>query len=452
MLVLNECQQEAFDRLNYFIKKPYSSEKMLLSGPAGTGKTTLVIELIKNILEKTGFRVACTAPTNKAVKVLSNIFNRRNIEQKRLIFTTIHSLLALQESINDIGDIEFKKVNKFAKLKINEYDIIIVDESSMLSDELFGYINKYQNSKKIIFIGDEYQIPPVNSDRGFSIPFTRELHKKYDITELNLNQIMRQAVDNPIISLSTGIRKSILENKTEILTEFEDRVDNDRGIYYYRWGDMAKREAIISKIDELFLSGAYKRDSDYIKILAWKNDTVNKFSSYVRSKLYGDDIPKIVVGERLIADRPILIEKNVIYSTNDEFSVKSVETKTMNFLGEDIKYYRAMTNHGHYINILHEDSDEIFAKLIGKLKDNAKKEEFGSIDSKKKWKYYYDKLNTFVFIKYSYAITIHKSQGSTLDNVIVFYNDIKKNQNNLEKSRIMYTACTRPRNNLYIVY
>jgi ATP-dependent exoDNAse (exonuclease V) alpha subunit len=69
---------------------------------------------------------------------------------------------------------------------------------------------------------------------------------------------------------------------------------------------------------------------------------------------------------------------------------------------------------------------------------------------KRMWENYYNFLNNFAIVKNAYAISAHKSQGSSYNDSLVILNDIVKNRDIIEKNRILYTAITRPKNKLYL--
>ncbi len=165
MVGLNEDQRAAFAQMTAFIFTPDSSMFCLI-GPAGTGKTFLITRFIQFLhkMERREIRtqspqrntflppdIAMTAPTNKAVQVLRDSSDKSL--HGKVSFDTIHSLLGLKEQINDSGEVEFR--NDFNdNIRIKDKTVIVIDEVSMLHDELFYPVKNYASSKKIIFLGD----------------------------------------------------------------------------------------------------------------------------------------------------------------------------------------------------------------------------------------------------------------------------------------------------------
>lgn len=192
-------------------------------------------------------------------------------------------------------------------------------------------------------------------------------------------------------------------------------------------------------------------------------------------------LPKVMEHEQMICDAPV-IQPNpvtgndeIVLHTNDEVLVTEYEIKTkqvrfakpFSLEGEDsdsitIKYYKTKVVHEeidndgdirivpYTIDILHEDSAAEFDRLMKQHVEITKKTKDTRLRGRL-WKQYYSNKEKFAWMKYNYAITAHKSQGSTYDNVIMLHWDIDKNPRLEERNRIKYVAATRPRHNLFII-
>ena len=131
---LNEDQKTALDNLSKFILKD-SNDMALLEGPAGSGKTTTLQFLIENVINNSMFgNIVLSAPTHKALKVMKKMIKPELRDQ--LQFFTLHSLLGLKHQITKEGNEIFVKDKKTTS-KFTLFDVIIVDESSMIADQLF---------------------------------------------------------------------------------------------------------------------------------------------------------------------------------------------------------------------------------------------------------------------------------------------------------------------------
>ena len=167
---LNEDQTEAFETLRNFIYDKNDDNIYVLKGWAGTGKTYCVSILVRYVLEviypdKNWYKIAVTGPTNKSVRVIKKTTGIRN---PRVSFQTIHKLLGLTERITQDGQQEFVNQGDFVP-QIQKTKLLIIDEVSMLNDDLFHEILRYRDRVKIICMGDPAQIPPVG--KPDCIPF-----------------------------------------------------------------------------------------------------------------------------------------------------------------------------------------------------------------------------------------------------------------------------------------
>jgi len=456
---LNGDQKKSFDELKDFIYDKNDDSIYVLKGWAGTGKTYCVSFLVRYVLDviypnKNWYKIAVTGPTNKSVRVIKKT---TGIKNPRVTFQTIHKLLGLTERITSDGQQEFVNQGDFEP-QIKKTKLLIIDEVSMLNDDLFHEILRYRSDIKIICMGDPAQIPPVG--KPDCIPFMDELLEMYGIKTLELKTIMRQKGDNPIIDTSVLIRTD-LENpyiETGVESNLNDRGE---GIEFLNLNSSSIRESFNDILSSYFNSEEFKEDPEYSKIIAWRNKTVEKMNQLVRKVIYGDESigSKILLGEKLIANNPIIEMGQILFNTNDEFTVDKFEIKTEKVIVADeeggLKYYETGVTFlndedkkiTYFIDILHEDSESYFFVLANKLKKIA-------IDKKgkeKSWIKYYDFIRRFADVSYAYSITAHKSQGSTYTTAFVLEDDIDVNPNVVERNRIKYTAYTRSSKKLYVL-
>lgn len=451
---LTDDQQHIFNELVKFTEEQYQNNMILVTGYAGVGKTALINQFIKWYGENSSGlfqNCAVTAPTHKAVKVLKKFGIESDLSSEKVEYSTLHSILGLKPEITNDGTQIFVKDPKM-KSKLAFYDLIIVDEASMIDDTLFSeIINQNVRNSKIIFVGDPEQIPPVSQDH--SIPFIPEQQAAYGIPVLKLDKIIRQAEKNPIIQISKSVRENRFErlDTGNLLAEDSD----GHGVYFLPKTQEGRQE-IQNLLKTYFKSDEFQEDSDYAKVIAWRNKTVDDFNKVIRKFMYGADVAKIVQGEKLIADRPVFdkIGMEIIINTNEDLVVQSLVQDTKTIYNIPFQFYkiRAIGDEGESkdIDVIHESSEIIFQRLLTKLANEAKDLPKGSkrINA---WKNYYETREMFAEVKYNYAITAHKSQGSTYSNAFVIATDINANTKPDEKRRILYTACTRPKERLYII-
>lgn len=184
---------------------------LLIQGSAGTGKTTLVHTLVSELSHELSakkdrtYSVVMTAPTHKAVEVL----RQKNSDEDNIYteFCTLHSALRLKYSIDeDKGIEEYIPDPSIRERKLSGATILVIDEASMIGTDLLHYIDlSLEDNKllKVIFIGDNKQLPPVNEPSYIS-PIFNQGYK-----QLGLTEIIRQAAENPIIPSPTTSTSSI---------------------------------------------------------------------------------------------------------------------------------------------------------------------------------------------------------------------------------------------------
>lgn len=467
---LTAQQKLAFDSILNFIQDPTSS-MYLLQGYAGTGKSFVISRLVEYILyhgvrpKSTGLvldndvlHVCMSAPTNKAVKVL---YGMSEFTHPELSFSTIHSLLGLRPKIDIDGNQIFVQNTQIKTLPIESVDLLILDEVSMLQDELFELLLDYvEKGLKVLFVGDPAQIPPVNKlDCKPFLPDTQEL---YEIEKSELTSIVRQAESNPIIGLTLKVRQALL--RPIVLPVKTSSFDEESGEGAYFFDFKNNRKPIYRLMRHYYKSANFAADSDFVKILAWTNKTVNFFNTAIRTMLYGKESPDLVVGEKLIANAPILESSEdspiprTLFSTNDEFTVVDLEEETQQIFRADFKVYIATCSMEvageqikHEIRIIHEDSYRTYATMLESLSELAKAEGRGTYQAAKRWKDFYAFKEFFADVSYAYALTVHKSQGSTFSNVFVIDPDIDQNRKIEERNRIKYVAYSRASHALMIL-
>lgn len=448
--LLKEKQKIIFDEVME-MQSMKGSHIYVIKGYAGTGKSFLVTQLMEMILSTTNHKVAVTAPTNKAVKVLKSQSKFKST-MLNLRFSTIHSLLGLREQITPQGKQRFVKLRD-EDAKVDQYSMIFLDEVSMFSDELFDQLIPYLQlyDIKLVFIGDPAQIPPV----GYSecIPFTEEGVKEHNMKVGTLTEVLRQSADNPIIQTTMKIRKAL--HREDILPVRSDNyAESFDGVYYLQGSD---KDYFYGLLNTYFTSDNFKNDADFVKIVAGTNRIVDIFNSKIRTMIYGKDAGKLCIGEKLIANRPIASpadENQFLFNNNDEFEVVSFEVIDGEYRKVPLRYYHCKVKDSNTgtektVKIIHEDSEEDYGIIKDHLADVAKAKK--GWEAASAWKDFYRIQEVFADVKYNYAITAHKAQGSTYTNTFVMEEDINVFKNIEQRNRIKYTAFTRPSNKLFIV-
>jgi len=468
---LNEDQTIAFAEILEFFTDT-QEDAFVLKGYAGTGKTYLVKRIIEYITASyPARRIAVTAPTNKAVQVLqanapynsksstSLVFEDLFNSASQMEYMTIHKLLGLKEQITASGQQLFKADGK-NKSEITKFKYLIVDEVSMLDDHLCNEILKHSSDLKILFMGDPAQIPPVNKED--CIPFHED--HDYSFRRAELTEIMRQKGDHPVVDASFLLRNNLQVNQPIPVLE-TNLNDAGHGIEYYN--SETDRKMIRPLLNQYFNCDAFRENADHAKVIAWRNKTVDYMNSIIRELMYGEDIEPYVVGEKLIARKPIFELKTggrypqwqIQFNTSEEMEVEEVKILTKRkFEGQynmqmkvyqlKVKGYDAVNriHFKNYISVIHPDSAAEYKALLKQAKDRAIE-----MREAKRWVTYFNILKWTADVAYNYAITCHKAQGSTYKNVFLMEEDIDLNRKTRERNRIKYTAYSRPTDKLFIL-
>jgi exodeoxyribonuclease-5 len=471
---LNNDQTNAFNTILTFLREG-GADALVLKGYAGTGKTFLVRRIIEYITASYPNRkIAITAPTNKAVRVLQGnapfkensddepIFEDLFNAGSRLKYSTVHKLLGLKEQISNAGVQSFKPDYK-DKSELDKYKYLIVDEVSMLDDTLCRELLKHKDKVKIIFMGDPAQIPPVN--RVDCIPFKEQV--EFTFKQAELKEIMRQTGEHPVIDASFLIRNNL--KKTQPIMHLETNLnDEGKGIVYIP-NTPEGRKGVRPILDQYFNCEEFKKDADYAKVIAWRNVRVAYLNTIIRELLFGKEVDAYVPGEKLVANGAIFEEQKgnkrwgakwiVSINTSEEMEVEEVQIVTQKFAEGSYQLYAKVyqckvkifsATEGKfitdYIKIIHEDAKEDYQTLLKQAKGLAV-----NARDKSAWVAYYNMIKWSADVAYNYAITCHKAQGSTYNNVILMEEDIDKNRTVLERNRIKYTAYSRPTDKLFIL-
>ena len=165
----------------------------LLIGPAGCGKTTAAVAIVGSLLAK-GLRIAATAPTHAAARVLARKLQAAGLDVP--FCGTIHALLGLSPSSDDA----VRRLRRTGENRAIDFDIVVLDEASMVGRDLQAEIDALAPAA-VLYLGDAAQLPPVMEVEA--AVFSRE------IARAELREIVRQGKGNPIIAAAAAIREQM---------------------------------------------------------------------------------------------------------------------------------------------------------------------------------------------------------------------------------------------------
>ena len=444
-ITLNSDQINAVNVISKFLQG--DENFICLSGSAGSGKTTILKQIIKGY----EYYTACTAPTHKAKRV---VFNALGLEA-----VTIHSLLGLRPDMM-LEDFDNKNVlfAENGENKMSKFDIIIIDEASMLNMELVKKIKEtaLQYDTKIIFCGDANQLPPVKEQIA-SVFYDK------DIKQVRLNIVERQNNGNPLIEIYASILSNI-ENDGTAYETVNKINENRQGIFFSQniqeFGTLAL---------EYFSSANYKNDKNLYRILAYENTTVNRWNNYIRKNIIGGIGARLCKGEVLMSYNSIYDNdrKEFKIQNSSEYEILAVNNdKIENISGEWLHLADLDQGgvKGVFIMDKNTDNYNIFLKKEQQLCNAAKLAK--GHQRKYLWSKYYEYKNKFLLLEpikdrhgnvlvkrdfdFSYALTIHKSQGSTYNTVFFDRTGLNKIQEHHFRNRLEYVALSRPTEAAYV--
>ncbi len=418
---LNRQQRKALRRLELFAA---SSERLhLLTGYAGTGKTTLLQALIKRLRAKGDRRrIVFTAFSNKATKVLENMATQWELQ---IDCMTCCKLLGLRPDIDTVTGKQVFKPDRDSENHFDRYHLVVVDEASMINEEMWDLLTQAANSllsqTQLLFVGDVAQLPPIGEAE--SRVFT-EIPQRADLTE-----VVRYG--GAIAVLAESIRNDLSRPQ---LPQFGMDANGDRteGVI------VASRREWEKLLIRAFQSDTYKADPDYVRAVAYTNRRVNDLNQKIRIAIYGDGTPRFVAGERLVANTPYMVGDNLLLTTSSECEVLAVDISETG--GWHVWRLHVLTDDGkpRSVNVLHELSQPAYIKML----------EFYATE--KRWSEFWDLKNLFADLNYAYCLTIHKSQGSTFQNVFVDVPNALVNRNIRERNQLLYVAVTRAAKRLFV--
>lgn len=393
-------------------------------GYAGTGKTFSISEFIKLLADEGLIKldeVIFTAPTNKAVKVLRGYLNSAGLSA--CVSKTIFSLLGLSLQANgEVKELFAREdVIDFGKLKL-----VVVDEGSMVNKNLMKEITRRSVENKIpfLFMGDPAQLPPVGEITSpiWEIPDQSTLTKvmRYDNAILDLATRLRNVVDHPAPAIKIETAEPVFALRREA---FEAKIFDNLGLI--KSGDA--------------------------KVIAWRNTTVNQYNQKIRLHIFGEaaKLQPWLPGDKIVATEPLKNLDDEVFMRTDEEAV--VERCVV---GHHPKYREYEI---YNLLVKMENGVKSTCRVLtptGQFDLNNKLEQL-STDAKagKKylWREFWQLKEAFHQIRHSYAITTHRSQGSSYTKTFVDREDILLNRNRQEAFRSLYVACTRAREELNIV-
>lgn len=444
-------QEAVLGQLADFVFSKENNEVFMLKGFAGTGKTTIIGTLV-NHLWRTTRKSVLLAPTGRAAKVISNYSGRGA--------HTIHRHIYFPKR-DKSGGVKFVlSPNK------HKNTVFIVDEASMipdtasdskifengsLLDDLIMYVYSGHHCK-LILIGDTAQLPPVNLTLSPALnENTLSLNYNKEVQTMELNEVVRQQLDSGILFNATNLREQLAGEV------FDD----------YRF-DVHGFKDIIRLVDgyeiQDAINDAYSNvGKEETAIIVRSNKRANLYNQQIRGRILFLE-NELATGDYLmvvknnyfwletssdagfIANGDI-VEVLEIFAFKELYGFRFAEVKVQMVDYPDMKPFETVlmldTLDINSPSLPYEDSNRLYQEVLLDYQDETSKyKKFLKVKSNK----YFNALQ----VKFSYAVTCHKSQGGQWNTVFVeqpyLPNGIDK-----EYLRWLYTAVTRAKEKLYLI-
>lgn len=385
-IVLSDEQKEA-------ISTSLNNNITIITGGPGTGKTT-IIKCIIDILEDIKKEYVLCAPTGRATKRIKETTGK---EAK-----TLHRLL-------EITKVDDNDIDMFYELPVTpiDTDVVIVDEASMIDCMLMNNLFKALNSStKVIMVGDVNQLPSVGPGSVL-----KDIINSNATNVVYLKQIYRQSAMSDIIVNAHRVNEGIYP-------EFKTK---DTDLFYI------KTDSIESTLAEISSLVSYRIES-FAKLDILKDLQV--LTPMKKTQLGTIELNTLL--------------QNVL---NPKSSSKKEKEFNNRIFREGDKVMQIVNNYDKKFSINGEHFDGIYNGDIGYIKevDNLNQRLIVLFDEEKEVIYEFDELDQ---LEHAFAVTIHKSQGSEFDYVILpLYTGYQK----LFTRNLLYTAMTRAKKMLVIV-
>ena len=444
-------QNIVLDQLSKFVFDVTPNVLYLLKGFAGTGKTSIIGTLVSNLWE-TKKSAVLMAPTGRAAKVISNYSGKEAF--------TIHKKIYFPKK-DKVGGVKFV-------LQPNKHrnTIFIVDEASMipdapsdsklfengsLLDDLMQYV--YSGHKcKLLLIGDKAQLPPVKSDLSPAMDMQLlDLNYNKKVFQMELDEVVRQELDSGILDNATRLREVLHD---EFYESFAFNLKGFKDVVRLIDG-----QEIMDAINDAYDANGHEETA----IIVRSNKRANLYNQQIRnlilfreSELTAGDYLMVVKNNYFwikptteagfIANGDI-IEVLEIFGIKELYGFRFAEVKVKMVDYPRMRPFETVllldTIEAEAPSLTYEDSNKLYQEVQKDYEDETSNyRKFLKIKGNK----HFNALQ----VKFSYAITCHKSQGGQWNTVFV-EQPYLPNGMDKEYIRWLYTAITRAKEKLYLI-
>ncbi len=446
-------QYAMIEKLSEFLITPEVNSLFVLKGYAGTGKTTLISNLV-NVLPHLKAQSVLLAPTGRAAKVISAYSGKP-------AFTIHRKIYRLSDA--DQGGLGFKLLpNKHVNT------LFVVDEASMIADvnnkedssffgsrslldDLISYVYSGDNCR-LILMGDTAQLPPVQSmeSPALDLSFLKSSYH-LNVWSAELQEVVRQEAESGILHNATSVRKILGAKKVSQLKFSLEDFNDIRRLQGPETADY---------INDAFSSRNF---SDTI-VVCRSNKRANLYNQHIRQRvLFQED-------ELCAGDLLMVVKNNYFWlqdKANNAFIANGdiVEVRRIQRIEEFYGFRFAQVSIRMidypdepeldvvvFLDTLTVEGPALSFAQMKKLWEEVEKDYEDEPNKRKKMALM--KKNPYVNalqVKFAYALTCHKAQGGQWENVFVEMGYIPENKPDTAYYRWLYTALTRATQNLYLM-
>lgn len=448
--VPTDDQSAALKMIASYICENNNDIIFLMTGYAGTGKTSVISSLVKT-LELLRMKSVLLAPTGRAAKVLASYSGKQAF--------TIHKKIYRQKSANKEGPGSFS-LNK----NLGRDTFFIVDEASMVSnnagessifgsgrvlDDLIEFVYSGVDCK-LILVGDTAQLPPVGSAVSPALDGKILSEYGFGLVSCELKQVVRQSEFSGILMNATNVRQQVAEN--DIQRPVVD-CDNFRDVI------RITGEELIEEVSVAY--GTCGLEETIIVVNS--NKMANRYNQGIRNRIFfreeeispGDMIMVVKNNYAIIKEDG---EDAGFIANGDIAEVKKIRKYEERYgfhFAEMLLWfsdYKLELEAKVMLDVLHLDSPalpsdrskELFQQVLAdyvNLKTRSKQINAVREDP------YFNALQ----IKFAYAVTCHKAQGGQWERVFIDQGMFNRTEVSLEYLRWFYTALTRATEKVYLV-
>ncbi|MCK5787715.1 MAG: AAA family ATPase [Chlamydiia bacterium] len=450
---LNDDQKKmVLDIVEYLGPNKRDLPYFTVQGVGGSGKTTSIMSALT--MEKPGTILAATL-SHAAKLVLSKAFKykyavttlasmlKKTITydengNEKLTIRDGHRIALRDDNGEELKDDEGNDIVTAAETIMDDYEIFIIDEVSMVDDNTYHELRYHTKGKKLILLGDYAQLPPVSQDTE---------SKFFDITSIELLKSMRFKGDINYLTLFyrdeivKTINGGIAEpNILNLHLNRKSKLDDKGGGYVF----IQKPGIVFDMLVKLF---KMDKGMTFVRAIAYRNSTIDRINDHLRKRIYGEDAQQYEVGEPVISQGGYTREDKKgkvitqIYNghnfvvTGVKYGLGPYDLKVVQLSLEDVD---GVVYKGVLVLESTETNVAKYKNLLAKFKEQGKR-----FTNKKKAGAELRKL--FGVFRHAYAISTHKVQGSTFKYAFVFEKDIFdiKGLSDKNKLQSMYVSVSR---------